>query len=108
VTCLFSRVWESLGLVFLEAQSCGLPVVAFDNAGVPEAVANGKSGFLVPMYAAEPFADAIDRLLKDSQLRRKMGRAAKSYIRQKHDLNQNYQKMENVLQSIIQTPDNRD
>ena len=105
---VFPGIRESLGLVFLEAQSCGLPVVAFDNAGVPEAVANGKSGFLVPMYAAEPFADAIDRLLKDSQLRRKMGRAAKSYIRQKHDLNQNYQKMENVLQSIIQTPDNRD
>ena len=98
---VFPGIRESLGLVFLEAQSCGLPVVAFDNAGVPGAVANGKSGFLVPMYAAEPFADAIDRLLKDSELRRKMGRAAKSYVRQNHDLNQNYKKMERVLQELV-------
>jgi glycosyltransferase involved in cell wall biosynthesis len=76
-------------------------VVAFENAGVPEAVQNGKTGWLVPMYAAEPFADAIDRLLKDSQLRRQMGRAAQSYVRQEHDLNQNYQKMEHVLQTIV-------
>ena len=98
---VFPGIRESLGLVFLEAQSCGLPVVAFDNAGVPGAVANGESGFLVPMYAAEPFADAIDRLLKDSELRRKMGRAAKSYVRQNHDLNQNYKKMERVIQELV-------
>ena len=102
---VFPGIRESLGMVFLEAQACGLPVVAFENAGVPEAVQDGKTGFLVPMYAAEPFAAAIDRLLTDSQLRRRMGRAAESYIRDHHDLNQNYQKMECVLKDIIQTPD---
>ena len=99
---VFPGIRESLGLVFLEAQSCGLPVVAFDNAGVPEAVAHGKSGFLVPMYAADLFADAIDRLLKDSVLRRRMGNTAQSYVRQLHDLNQNYQKMEDVLRALVQ------
>jgi glycosyltransferase involved in cell wall biosynthesis len=98
---VFPGIRESLGMVFLEAQACGLPVVAFENAGVPEAVQDGKTGLLVPMYAAELFADAIDRLLKDSQLRRKMGRAAQSYVRQTHDLNQNYQKMEHVLQTLV-------
>ncbi len=98
---VFPGIQESLGMVFLEAQSCGLPVVAFDNAGVPEAVQDGITGFLVPMYATKPFADAIERLLKDSELRRRMGRAARSYVRQKHDLDQNYQKMEGVLQEIV-------
>jgi len=98
---VFPGIRESLGMVFLEAQACGLPVVAFENAGVPEAVQDGKTGLLVPMYAAEPFADAIDRLLKDSQLRRKMGRAAQSYVRQQHDLNHNYQKMGDMLQEIV-------
>ena len=42
---VFPGIQESLGMVFLEAQSCGLPVVAFDNAGVPEAVADGRQGF---------------------------------------------------------------
>ena len=105
---VFPGIQESLGMVFLEAQSCGLPVVAFDNAGVPEAVADGQTGFLVPKYAAKPFADAIERLLKNKDLRQQMSRAAQSHIRQNHDLNQNYQKMEKVLQSIIRTPDKRD
>jgi len=98
---VFPGIRESLGLVFLEAQSCGLPVVAFDNAGVPEAVKDGITGLLVPMYAAKPFADAIERLLNDSELRRRMGRAARSYVRQHHDLNKNYQKMEAQLQELV-------
>jgi glycosyltransferase involved in cell wall biosynthesis len=97
---VFPGIRESLGMVFLEAQACGLPVVAFDNAGVPEAVQDGRTGFLVPMYAAKPFADAIERLLKNNDLRQQMSRAAQSYIRQAHDLNKNYQKMETKLQTL--------
>ncbi len=92
-------------MVFLEAQACGLPVVAFENAGVPEAVQNGKTGLLVPMYASGPFAEAISRLIKDAQLRRQMGNAAQSYVWQNHDLNKNYQKMEGVLKTLIQAAD---
>ena len=98
---VFPGIRESLGLVFLEAQACGLPVVAFDTAGVPEAVKNGTTGLLVPAYATAAFEEAIGRLLKDSQLRRKMGQDAQSYVRQKHDLNRNYQKMEHVIQQIV-------
>jgi len=98
---VFPGIRESLGMVFLEAQSCGLPVVAFDNAGVPEAVQDGRTGFLVPAYAAKPFADAIERLLKNKDLRRQMSRAAQSHIRQAHDLNKNYQKMETKLQTLV-------
>ena len=78
---VFPGIRESLGMVFLEAQSCGLPVVAFNNAGVPEAVQDGKTGLLVPMYALEPFVDAIKRLMVDKNLRQQMGFAAKSYVR---------------------------
>jgi glycosyltransferase involved in cell wall biosynthesis len=98
---VFPGIRESLGLVFLEAQACGLPVVAFDTAGVPEAVKDGVTGLLVPADAAKAFEEAIARLLKDSQLRRKMGQAAQSYVRRKHDLNRNYQKMEHVIQEIV-------
>jgi glycosyltransferase involved in cell wall biosynthesis len=100
---VFPGIRESLGLVFLEAQSCGLPVVAFDTAGVPEAVKNGITGLLVPAYAARTFEDAIERLLKNSELRQKMGRAAQSHVRQHHDLNKNYQKMEAMLQQLVNT-----
>jgi len=97
---VFPGIGESLGMVFLEAQSCGLPVVAFNNAGVPEAVQDGKTGLLVPMYALAPFVDAVKRLIVDNNLRRQMGFAAKSYVRQFHDLNKNYQELERSLNAI--------
>jgi glycosyltransferase involved in cell wall biosynthesis len=99
---VFPGIRESLGMVYLEAQSCGLPVVAFDNAGVPEAVQNGKTGILVPMYALDSFTDAIKRLMTDKRLREQMGLAAKSYVREFHDLNKNYQQLEISLKSIAQ------
>ena len=101
---VFPGIRESLGMVFLEAQSCGLPVVAFNNAGVPEAVQDGKTGLLVPMYALAPFADAVKRLLIDQNLRRQMGIAAKSYVREFHDLNKNYQALERSLNAIAKSP----
>ena len=99
---VFPGIRESLGMVFLEAQACGLPAVAFDNAGVPEAVKDGVTGLLVPAYDAKAFEGAIARLLNDVELRRKMGRSGKVYVRQHHDLNRNYQKMESVLQKFVQ------
>jgi glycosyltransferase involved in cell wall biosynthesis len=98
---VFPGIRESLGIVFLEAQSCGLPVVAFNNAGVPEAVRDGKTGLLVPIYALEPFVDAVKRLMVDKNLRRRMGLAAKSYVREAHDLEKNYQKLELVIQRTV-------
>lgn len=98
---VFPGIRESLGMVFLEAQACGLPVVAFDNAGVPEAVKDGVTGLLVPAFDAKAFEEAIARFLNDFDLRRRMGRAGKAYVRQKHDLNQNYKKMECVIQEIV-------
>ncbi len=100
---VFPGIGESLGMVFLEAQSCGLPVVAFDNAGVPEAVADGKTGILVPMYVLELFVDAVQQLLTDKNLRLKMGLAAKSYVREFHDLNKNYQELEQSLSRIVKS-----
>jgi hypothetical protein len=46
--------------------------------------------------------------VKNFDLRQQMSRAAQSYVRQAHDLNKNYQKMERVLQAIIKTPDKKD
>jgi len=98
---VFPGIRESLGMVFLEAQSCGLPVVAFDNAGVPEAIQHEKTGFLVPMNDSRRFAEAIGNLLTDRDLRRRMGAAARAYVRENHDLDINYRELENVLQKTV-------
>jgi glycosyltransferase involved in cell wall biosynthesis len=96
----FPGIGESLGMVFLEAQSCGLPVVAFNNAGLPEVVRDRVTGFLQPMYAVAPFVRAIDRLLGEPALRAEMGEAARTYIRECHDLKKNYRGLERELLHI--------
>ena len=98
---VFPGIGESLGMVFLEAQACGLPVVAFDNAGVPEAVQDRKTGFLVPAHEMVPFVNAIKMLLSDRELRQQMGQAAKAYLRTNHDMELNYQELERVLQKML-------
>ena len=93
----FPGIRESLGMVFLESQSCGLPVVAFDNGGICEVVQNGSTGFLTGPFDEKAFDCAIKSLLKDPGLRKSMGKKAAAYIRKYHDLNKNYEPMENIL-----------
>ena len=97
----FPGIRESLGMVYLEAQSCGLPVVAFANGGIPEVVRNRETGFLVPPFAFEPYLQALDKLLSDKELRRKMGQEGQKYVRQAHDLDQNYQQLETALTGVV-------
>ncbi len=103
---VFPGIRESLGMVYLESQSCGLPVVAFDNGGIPEVVASGQTGFLTPLRQAEPFGSAIQKLLQDKGLRRSMGERAAAYVRQEHNLNRNYGEMEKQLRRIVRTYQN--
>ena len=74
---LLSSDWEGVPLVILEAMAAGKPVVATRVGGVPELVENGKTGLLVPPQNPEAFAGAILRLLKDPELRRRLGGAAR-------------------------------
>jgi glycosyltransferase involved in cell wall biosynthesis len=97
----FPGINEALGMVYLEAQCCGLPVVAFDNAGTPEAILRDRTGFLVSFQDGPGFAGAVERLLSNADLRREMGKAAARYVRSRHDLNTNYGVMERVLEEMV-------
>ena len=98
---VFPGIKEGLGMVILEAQACGLPIVAFANEGIPEVVRDRETGFLIPMYASDPFDRAIANLLTDRALRHKMGKAARAYVLNEHDLNRNYREMEGILKKIV-------
>lgn len=86
----FPGIEESLGMVFLEAQSSGLPVVAFKNWGASEAVIHNKTGFLSSFEHVDKFTRNIGVLLKDDRLRRTMRENAKLHVRTSHDLEKNY------------------
>jgi glycosyltransferase involved in cell wall biosynthesis len=70
----------------LEAQACGIPVIATAVGGIPEQVENGKGGFLVPSSDPAVLADRITQLLSQGQLRDSMGRFAARYARRNFDL----------------------
>lgn len=72
-------VW---GLIINEAMACGLPIVVSDHciAGL-ELVEQGKNGFVVKLYDDQALADGIIHILKDDQLRTRMGEASISKIR---------------------------
>ncbi|MBU0972167.1 MAG: glycosyltransferase family 4 protein [Proteobacteria bacterium] len=97
----FPGINESLGMVFLEAQSRGLPVVAFDTGGIPEVVARGKTGFLVPCFDVQAFARALEQLILDPFLLQKMGRAARNHVLCHHDIHQTYLPLEAGLKRMI-------
>lgn len=79
---------EAYGMVYLEAQSCGVPVVATDSGGVANVVHNGTSGILVGAGQAGAYADALGRLITDAAKRQALGRCAQRFVAETHSLEQ--------------------
>lgn len=80
VLALSSR-WEGLPYVVVEALANGVPVVATAVDGVPEAVRDGVSGFLVPVGDPVAFADRLGALLDSRAIAREMGEAGAAWVR---------------------------
>jgi phosphatidylinositol alpha-1,6-mannosyltransferase len=74
---------EGLGIVYLEASATGLPVVAGDSGGAPDAVLDGETGWVVRGGAPEEAADRITTLLADAELRRRMGERGRRWVEEK-------------------------
>lgn len=85
VYCLPS-LWEGLPNALLEAMALGLPVVASDVDGVPEAVTDGKDGALVPPSDPAALARALKALAADPAKRAALGAAAKATVSERFTL----------------------
>ena len=77
---------EAFGLVFLEAQAMGVPVVSFASGGIPEAVAHGTTGFLAPERDWRGLAELMTRLLADRGLWDRMSAAGRARTRSDFEL----------------------
>ncbi|MEU6440915.1 glycosyltransferase family 4 protein [Streptomyces sp. NPDC047046] len=74
---------EGLGIVYLEASATGLPVVAGDSGGAPDAVKEGETGFVVRGESVAETAERIVALLGDAGLRERMGAAGRAWVEEK-------------------------
>jgi len=79
VVCLPSYR-EGLPKVLLEAAACGRPIITTDTPGCREIVRQGENGYLVPVRAVTELADAVERLVGDTVLRKSMGRAGRRRV----------------------------
>jgi starch synthase len=70
-------IYEPLGIVNLEAMACGTAVVGSRTGGIPEVVAEGETGLLVPVGEPEPLAEALNTLLRDPDRADAMGQAGR-------------------------------
>jgi phosphatidylinositol alpha-mannosyltransferase len=75
VFCAPATGGESFGIVLIEAMSCGVPVVASDIDGYNSVLTHNREGLLVPPRHPESLAQAIILLLKDREMRQRMGKA---------------------------------
>lgn len=71
---------EGLGIVYLEASACGLPVIAGDSGGAPDAVLAGKTGLVVDGRSSSVVAKAVIELLNDEQRCTEMGAQGRQWI----------------------------
>jgi glycosyltransferase involved in cell wall biosynthesis len=75
-----SRGGEGIPRAVLEAMACGKPVVATQGGGVREAVRDGEAGYTVEVGDVDGLAEAAIRLLRDEELRRRLGKNARLMV----------------------------
>jgi glycosyltransferase involved in cell wall biosynthesis len=77
---------EALPMALIEASACARPVVATDVGGVREVVSDGVSGTLIPAGEITAIADALVELLKDRELRGRMGQAGRTLMQERFNM----------------------
>ena len=77
----------------MEAQSQGLACVATDVSAIRELIQDGINGLLAPAERAQEFAQALQRLMTDPQLRRSMGEAGRQRVQSEFGLHRNIERL---------------
>lgn len=77
---------EGLPKSVIEAEAIGRPVVTTDSVGCRDTVIDGLNGYLIPIKNSDALADAIVKLIEDSEMRQQMGRNAREFAETRFDI----------------------
>jgi glycosyltransferase involved in cell wall biosynthesis len=102
-----ASVAEPFGLTLVEAQACGIPVVATRSGGAPEIVDDGVTGRLVPPGDPGGLAGVLTGLLGDPARRREMGRHARRHAERDHDIERQADRMVAIYGELASRPPRR-
>jgi D-inositol-3-phosphate glycosyltransferase len=99
--CVMPSYSESFGLVALEAQACGCPVVASGVSGLRSVVRDEVSGYLIDEHDAAVYAERIGRLLADRELAQQMGRRG-SLLAQRFSWTRTADRLEELFDGVVE------
>lgn len=91
---------EGLGVVFIEAQASGLPVIATRSGGIPDVVIDGETGYLVPEGDTEAMADRIVHLARHPEMWEEMGQAGRKHVAENFDLKKQVEELIHIYNDI--------
>jgi phosphatidylinositol alpha-1,6-mannosyltransferase len=92
---------EGLGIVYLEAQACGVPVVAGRSGGAPEALVDGVTGRTVDGSSAAAVADVVAALLTDEAGRAEMGAAGRAFVERRYAWEVMAARLDAIIRSVV-------
>lgn len=93
---------ESFGVAAVEAMACEVPVIVSDADGLKEVVVENETGFIIPKKDYKSIAENIEILIKDNELRKKLGRAGRKRVLELYDWDKNVENMIEIYNKIIE------
>lgn len=94
--CILPSYHENLPIALLEAGMMGLPCIASAVGGIPEVVRDSVTGFLLNIQSPEAYAEKMELLIMDNELRGKMGESIRSDIARRFSLDEMCKKIEEI------------
>ncbi len=92
---------ESFGVAAVEAESCGTPIVVSDVGGLMESTKPGVTSLVAKKASVDDLSDKIDMLVKDKELRLKMGAAARKFVEDNYSLDNNFAYVDKLYKEIV-------
>jgi glycosyltransferase involved in cell wall biosynthesis len=102
-----SSIYEGLPIALLQGMAVGLPIVATDVGGIKEVLTSGENSLLVPPEDPDALANGILALLSDEPAARRLGEAARQYVREHYSMQSAMEQLGSVYDRVIRAHENR-